>query len=339
MKKIKIGVLCPSEIAFRRFMPALLKIDSAEFIGIAHANEEEWFGSVSSAHNLNIIDKDKEKAFNFVSTYGGKVFNSFNEIIISKEVDAIYIPLPPALHFKWAKLALLSGKHVFVEKPSTTDFNNTRELVEIANENDLAICENYMFIFHNQIDAIEDLIKENAIGKVRLFRIAFGFPFRGEKDFRYSKELGGGALLDCGGYTLKLARRLLGDSISLVTHQLNYEENYKVDIGGSATLINKQKEVAQISFGMDNSYKCELEVWGSKGILLNERIFTAPDTLKSIIQIKNNSIVKEIKLDEDNSFQKSIEYFIKCIFDKKTKEESYKELLLQSTLIEQFKEE
>ena len=44
MKKVRIGIICPSEIAFRRFLPAIQKCDCAEYIGVAHADEKEWFG-------------------------------------------------------------------------------------------------------------------------------------------------------------------------------------------------------------------------------------------------------------------------------------------------------
>ena len=94
-------------------MPALQKIDTIEYYGIAIANEKEWFGKKSKYNDLNVLENEYKKAKNFQDLYGGKIFNSYNELIIDKEVDAIYIPLPPALHYKWAKLALENNKHVF----------------------------------------------------------------------------------------------------------------------------------------------------------------------------------------------------------------------------------
>ena len=139
MKKIKIAVLCPSEIAFRRFMPAIKKVESAEYVGIGVANEIEWFGSQSSKHDLSILQVENEKAKKFREVYGGKIFNSYLELLTSKEVDAIYIPLPPALQYKWVKETLKNNKHVFVEKPSTTCYKDTYELVELANKLNLAL--------------------------------------------------------------------------------------------------------------------------------------------------------------------------------------------------------
>jgi predicted dehydrogenase len=338
MEKIRIGVLCPSEIAIRRFMPAITKIDRATYVGVAHADEEEWFGSISPEHNLSILDGDKKKAINFESQYKGKVFDSFKSLITSDEVDAVYIPLPPALHFKWAKFALENGKHVLVEKPATDSLNNTKELIEIAKNKNLAITDNYMFIFHSQIEWIANFIREGTLGDIRLIRISFGFPFRGTSDFRYSKKLGGGALLDCGGYTIKLARFLLGDSAKLVAHQLNYVKGYDVDMFGSGTLVNDNGLVTQLSFGMDNSYKCDLEVWGSKGNLFTGRVFTAPVGFNPTIQISSENGVLTKTLPSDDSFGKSINFFIDCINDVEKRKNAYNELESQASFVEKFKE-
>lgn len=339
MRMIKIAVLCPSEIAFRRFMPALKKVENAEYLGIGVASEDEWFGSISSEHDLSILNIEYEKAEKFKELYGGKIFNSYSELLNSSEVDAVYIPLPPALHYKWVKEALKNNKHVFVEKPSTTSYKDTFELVELANEKQLALHENYMFNFHSQIDYVEQQIKENILGEVRLYRIAFGFPFRGATDFRYSKKMGGGSLLDCGGYTLKLATRLLGEDARLVTHQLNYKKDFEVDIYGSGTLVNSDGDVAQISFGMDNTYKCELEIWGEKGRLYTNRIFTAPEGYNPMVQLTIENETKEIVLDSDDTFKKSLLYFIECVKNEKIRKKTYSDLLKQSSIVDEFMED
>ena len=257
MSKVRIGIICPSEIAFRRFMPAIQKLDCAEYIGVAHASVKEWFGD--SEPDETLILSEKEKAENFRKEYGGKVFDSYESLLTSPEVDAIYLPLPPALHYRWAKEALTRGKHIFLEKPSTTSFDDTEDLINLAKEKRLAVHENYMFAFHKQIAEIQDIIKSSKLGEVRLYRIAFGFPQRAKNDFRYNKALGGGALLDCGGYAIKLATMLLGETAKKAYSKLNYTDGFDVDIYGSAALINDSGTTAQLSFGMDNSYKCELE--------------------------------------------------------------------------------
>ena len=337
MKKVRIGIICPSEIAFRRFMPAIGKCENAEYIGIAHANSKEWFGDNKPDETL--ILSETEKAENFKKEYGGKVFDSYSELLTSPDVDAIYLPLPPVLHYRWAKEALNHGKHIFLEKPSTTSYADTKDLINIAKGNNLAVHENYMFAFHRQIIEIKDIISSGRLGDVRLYRIAFGFPQRAKNDFRYNKSLGGGALLDCGGYTLKLATMLLGDTAKIAYSKLNYTTNFDVDIYGSAVMINSDGVTAQLSFGMDNSYKCELEVWGSKGTLRTGRILTAPDGFEPTAEITIANETETVKLSADDTFKKSIEHFCKCVDVEKTRKENYKAILKQAELVEKVKGE
>lgn len=305
MDKIRIGVLCPSEIAFRRFMPALKKFNSFTYIGLAAATEREFSG----ADNDAVRPFELEKAEKFRAKYGGKIFESYDALICSPEIDAIYVPLPPGLHYRWGRRVLEAGKHLLMEKPFTTNLAETENLLALAEKKGLAVHENYMFLYHSQLQRVKELISDGTLGEVRLLRMAFGFPKRGENDFRYKKALGGGALLDCGGYPVRLALELLGESAEVVQVQLTQPEGYEVDLFGSAVLKNDAGLCAQISFGMDNAYQCQLEVWGSKATLIAPRIFTAGPELGPIIVLKSSSEEKQLKLEADDSFEKSIKAF------------------------------
>ena len=336
MTKIRIGVICPSEIAFRRFIPALAKHPIFEYAGIAVASVEEWFGSEFDLIGADVLAAEREKAQKFADVYGGKIFNSYKDLLASSEVNAVYLPLPPALHYKWGKAALENGKHVFMEKPFTTSLADTKDLIALAKEKGLALHENYMFQYHSQLGFIKDAVASGQIGDLRLIRIAFGFPFRGASDFRYSKELGGGALLDCGGYTVKLASILLGKSAQVTSSQLNHKDGLEVDIYGSATMVNNSGATAQLSFGMDNSYKCELEIWGSKGTVYTNRILTAPDEFEPVIIIKAADGEKVHTLAADDTFSKSIQVFEECIRSKVARNENCKAILRQAEQVENF---
>lgn len=331
--KIRIGIICPSEIAFRRFMPAVNQCDNFEYVGVAVANAEEWGGILTN----EMRKSELKKAQNFADNYGGRIFDSYTQLIESEDVDAVYLPLPPALHFKWGKMVLESGKHLFLEKPSTTNLNDTKTLVEIAESKGLALHENYMFKYHDQIKYIKKMIKDGKVGNLRLLRIAFGFPKRAANDFRYNKELGGGALLDCGGYTVKLASMFLGESAEVVASHLNFTNEFDVDIYGSATMINDDGLTVQLAFGMDNSYKCDLEVWGSKGTIFANRIFTAPAGFQPVIEYKNgNEPIEKITLPADDTFKKSIKFLGKCIENTDARIENYKAIIHQENLVDKI---
>lgn len=327
-----IGIICPSEIAFRRFLPALKEAGCFEYAGVAIANKEEFVGATDE-----ILAKERAKAQTFVDNYGGKIYEGYRNLIESEDIDAVYLPLPPGLHYQWAKVALNAGKHILVEKPCTTALANTQDLLQEAESKSLAVHENYMFAFHDQLKAVNDIVDSGEIGDVRLYRISFGFPMRAQNDFRYNKVLGGGALLDCGGYTFKYASMLLGPTAKMKYAQSNNIEGFSVDMYGSAALVNDKGVTAQVAFGMDHNYKCELEVWGSKGTIYTNRILTAPAGFTPEVIIRKGNDEERRNLPADDAFKKSIFHFCHCIENTETREEHYLTLLRQANLVEDFK--
>lgn len=328
----RIGIICPSEIALRRFLPALKEARCFEYAGVAIANKEEFKGATEE-----ILAKEQAKAQTFVNNFGGKIYNGYKTLIESEDVDAVYLPLPPGLHYQWAKMALNAGKHILVEKPCTTALAKTEDLLKDAKDKQLAVHENYMFAFHDQLVAVNNIVTSGEIGEVRLYRISFGFPMRAQNDFRYNKTLGGGALLDCGGYTFKYASMLLGPTAKMRYAQSNNIEGFNVDMYGSAALVNDAGVTAQVAFGMDHNYKCELEVWGSKGTLFTNRILTAPAGFVPEVVIRKGNDEEMRALPADDAFKKSILHFNLCIEDSTVRKENYQTLLRQATLVDDFK--
>lgn len=316
---LRLGILGCSEIAFRRFMPAVANIDNVDVVVIA----EEY---------------DKSKLEAFCGTYGLESEDSFEALISRGDINAVYIPQPPALHYKWTKRALELGKHVLVEKPATVQYDLSQELVEIAKEKGLALHENYMFQYHSQIKKIKEMLQDGIIGEVRLIRANFGFPLRSQNDFRYNTKLGGGALLDAGGYTAKLATLMLGNTIKVDMAKLNYMPGYEVDMYGNATFSNNDGIVCQVGYGMDCAYQCCLEVWGSNGKLYTNRIFTAPPDYEPSVLIEKSDGTQTILLEKDSHFERSINEFYLETEDEKKRNSMYESILLQAKLVDDMRQ-
>lgn len=287
---LRLGILGTADIAYRRFLPALQKCGEITYAGVA--------------------SRTPEKGKKFQETYGGRVYESYSDLLADETIDAVYVPLPPALHYQWGKKVLESGKHLLMEKPFTANLRDTDELLKLAEEKGLTVHENYMFLYHSQLRKIKEMIADGSLGEIRLYRMSFGFPMRGKNDFRYKKDLGGGALLDCGGYPIRLALDLLGDTAIVVQSRLYQPVGFEVDLYGNAVLENQDGQVAQISFGMDNAYQCQLEVWGSKATLIAPRIFTAGDGIKPPMILRSSSDEQQMELEADDQFLHSIEMFL-----------------------------
>ena len=215
--------------------------------------------------------------------------------------------------------------------------NDSHDLISLARQKDLAVHENYMFEFHSQIKQVRNWIETKKYGEVRMMRAAFGFPLRQSNDFRYNKSLGGGALLDAGGYVIKLGSILLDNPV-ITTSETRSLPGFEVDILGSASLADENGMVYQAGWGMSNFYQCSLELWTEKCKISTNRIFTSPVDLKPTYTIEFQNEKQEIVLPSDDHFLNSIEHFADLILDKQLRENREHKILKQAELIEFIKQ-
>lgn len=321
-RKINIGVLGCANIAERFMIPAIISLNQ-------HFNL------------IGIASRNLEKAAQFAEKANAKPYNSYEELIDDPLVDAVYIPLPNALHAQWIEIALGLGLHVLVEKSMACSYEEVRELNKIAKARSLVLLENFQFRFHTQLAFIKKILHEGTIGELRCMRSSFGFPpFPNENNIRYQKELGGGALLDVGAYPIKLSQIFLGENIDVKEANLYFDENKGVDIWGGAYL--KQRDgvlFSEIAFGFDNFYQCNLELWGSKGKIYTNRIFTASPEHEPIIELETMAGKEMIKLPVDYHFKNMLMHFYDLIISKKGIKNEYLQNVNQARLIEELKKQ
>jgi len=294
MNNIKIGVMGCANIARRSVIPAIKSVEDFELTAIASRN--------------------LEKALQFTKQFGGKAEEGYDRLINNKELDAVYIPLPTGLHHEWIKKALLFGKHVIAEKSLAMNDTSVKELVDIAKKNKLVLMENFMYRYHSQHNKVFSLLENNEIGDLRLFKSAFGFPPLDKKNFRYNKELGGGAVYDAAAYLVNASLWFLGSNLEVTSSNLTVETETSVVINGSANLYSKTTGmVSQIAFGFDNFYQCNYEFWGSNGKIIVDRAFTAKPDYKPKIIVEKPGIRNEYTMPPDNHFINIFKEFAVCI--------------------------
>jgi len=317
---IKIGVIGGANIADRFVVPAILMLPQLFELSA-------------------IASRDKSKADALAKKFGAKAYYDYDSLLDNSSVQAVYIPLPNSLHYQWIKKALLAGKHVLVEKSMACTLEDVIELNELAQKNNLVLLENFQFRFHKQLDKIKTLLAEGAIGELRNIKSSFGFPpFTDKNNIRYKEELGGGALLDAGAYPLKLAQEILNEKLYVDSASLFYDSKIGVDIWGAAQIKSIDSPlVMQASFGFDNSYMCNLEIWGSKGVINAERIFTSPPGQEANINLITNKGKEVITILEDNHFANLLIYFSDLILNPITAKKEYVSNVIQANLIAQLR--
>jgi NDP-hexose-3-ketoreductase len=315
MTKLRLGVLGCANIAKRSVIPAILSIPEYELIAIA--------------------SRKIEKAKEFSEHFNCEGIVGYQNLLNREDVDVIYMPLPTGLHEEWVLKGLEAGKHILVEKSLAMNYDSAQRMVEFAQKKGLLIMENFMFLYHGQHEFVKNLISKGEIGELRCFRSSFGFPPLAEDNFRYDKELGGGALLDAAAYTVRASQLFLGKDISVEAASLN-NMNSKVDLFGGAFLKAKNGMFAEVAFGFDNFYQCNYEIWGSKGKIIVPRAFTLGAEFKPMIILEQQSDVFNYEVDSENHFINILQEFRKCISDRAFKMK-YEEILNQSRLLQEIR--
>lgn len=317
--KIKIGILGNADIARRMVIPALIETDLFELAGIA-----------SQSCSSQILINDYPKIPHFTNY----------DSLVESGLDAIYIPLPNSLHYKWIKESLENGIHVLAEKPMSCTLHQAREINHLARANKLVLLENFQFRFHSQLTFIKQKIDEGVIGEIRNVRAAFGVPpFSNKENIRYNKKLGGGALLDIGVYPLRVSQIFLGSKIYVDSAVLSKTDGYEVDIWGSAFLKQSDGRVtSQIAFGFDHFYQNSLELWGSLGQISADRIFTAGPGVQPRINIRANNISENLTLAQDNHFVNMLRHFFLLIQNLEGREIEYEQNVNQARLVDELRE-
>lgn len=291
---VRIGVLGCADIARRRMLPAMAALGDTEIAAVAA--------------------RDEEKAARTAFPYGCRVVADYAELISLPDVEAVYVPLPVALHAEWVAAALRAGKHVLAEKPLTTDPDRTRALFALARRSGLVLRENVMFVHHAQHAAVRRLVDEGALGELRSFRAVFSVPRRPEHDIRLVPELGGGALFDVGVYPVRAALHFLGAGPRVAGAVLTADRHgHGVDTAGSVLLRTPDGVGAQLDFGLDHAYRSAYELVGSEGRLSVEHAFTPPAGHRPVLRLTHGTGHREVVLEPDDQVANTLREFARAV--------------------------
>ncbi len=257
MEKIKWGIIGPGNIA-NNFADGLTNSYSGQLVSIASKSEDR---------RKNFGDKyDIHSDFRF---------ESYEDIINSEHIDAIYISTPHNLHAEWTIKAAGKGKHVLCEKPGAVNLNEGKKIIEAVKEAGVFYMEGFMYRCHPQIPKLLEIIKNKTIGEIESIETSFGYDTgKTIPDSRiFNKELTGGAILDVGLYPISFSRLISG----VATGEKFLEPNFinaegrigdtGVDEVAHANLEFKNGIKAKVSTAIRESMKNNAIIVGSEGTI------------------------------------------------------------------------
>lgn len=194
MKTIRFGIIGAGGIA-NKFCAAVRLTDHAEVCAVS--------------------SKSLDRARDFAVRNGiGHYYASYEEMLTSVELDAVYIATTHNFHMENLRLCLEHGKHVLCEKPMVLTAADAREVFATAAERGLFCMEAMWSNFLPQVQRAKEWIGSGRIGDIQSVSAVIGFNGGGSPESRlYSPALAGGALYDIGVYPTEIVSYLVGEPI------------------------------------------------------------------------------------------------------------------------------
>ncbi len=317
MDKIKFGVLGVSNHFLKRIILPLQKASHCEIYAVA--------------------SRSAEKAENFAREYGvQRYYDSYDELLNDRDLDAVYIPLPNHMHFEWIKNALKKGKHVLCEKPMTLTEDESRMCFSLAKENGLLLMEAFMYRFHPQWIHARDVVRTKQIGQIKHINTVFAYNNPNPSNIRNIKDYGGGALMDIGCYALSSASYILNKSPERLCASMKLHDEFKTDYL-TTVMLDYGDTVVNFYVSTLSEPSQRVQIIGSAGEIEIEIPFNAYVDTKSKIVISTSQGQREVFFDSCDQYGLMFDAFAQQLHNGNNKLICEEDTILNMHLIETVK--
>jgi predicted dehydrogenase len=196
-----------------------------------------------------------------------RALGSYEALLADPAIDVVYISLPNSLHAEWTVRAVEAGKHVLCEKPLALSVAEVDLIADAAARHGRTVTEAFMYRHHPQSDLVVRLVREGAIGDLRLIRGSFRFMHTRPEDARWLPEMGGGSLWDVGCYPVSCSRMVMGtEPVEVGGEQVLGPTG--VDIAFAGVMRFPGDVVAQLDSSFSAPFHTGMELVGSAGTLI-----------------------------------------------------------------------
>ena len=183
------------------------------YIGPGHIAASTARSILKGNHEITAVyGRTYSRAKAFAEKFGGRAYESFDELIASKSFDAVYIATPHTAHVEYAVRALEAKIPVLCEKPVGVSAADVELLIKTAKENDTYFAEAMWTWFSDTALGVKKWVHNGDVGKAE--RVEIHYAFHGlakSKDSRVRNPMtAGGALLDIGIYPITYCYNLFG---------------------------------------------------------------------------------------------------------------------------------
>lgn len=292
---LRFGILSTAKIAKDAVMPAIQDAENAVITAVA--------------------SRDVTKARALADRFGAPhAFGSYEEMLASDVVDAVYIPLPTSQHVEWSLKAANAGKHVLVEKPLALKASQLDALIEARDRNKVVVSEAFMVTYAPVWLKVRELLKDGAIGELKHVQGAFSYFNRDAGNMRNIPELGGGALPDIGVYPTIATRFATGQEPQRVQAVVRRDPDFGTDIYASVKADFGSFELSfYIATQMANR---QIMVFhGTEGFIELKSPFNADRYGAEEVELTNqkHNVSQIFRFPDSRQYRKQIEAFARAV--------------------------
>lgn len=299
-QKIRWGVLGWARIARNEVIPAIRRSSRGVLHGIA--------------------SRDAAKRADAAAQTGARTYASYDELLADPKIDAVYNPLPNALHKEWTIKAAAAGKHVLCEKPFTVNAAETREVIAAAGRHGVVVMEAFMYRYSSRIGKVREILRSGVLGEIKFVHSAFRFLLNRPGDVRIKPDLGGGSLYDVGAYPVNFVGMVVDEAtgsaagagpvpVAVSAHAVR---EHGVDVQFSGLLQYPGGLIAAVHSGFNAHFRAYSEITGVNGSLEIPRTFFA-DAGKLTLVLGEDR--REIETAEEERYVPEVDDLAGAILD------------------------
>jgi xylose dehydrogenase (NAD/NADP) len=231
-----------------------------------------------------------------------RAYGSYEALLEDPEIDAVYISLPNTMHVEWSIRAVEAGKHVLCEKPFSRHPEDVEQAFDTAERTGRLLSEAFMYRHNPQTKRLTELVRDGAIGELRLVRAAFSYSLYEAENIRLRTDVEGGSLMDVGCYCVSGTRLLAGEPESVLGRAYTGPTGTDWFFAGSMQFPGDV--FANFDCGTALPDRDELEAIGTEGSLFLDDPWHCRVPL---IELRRDDEVERIELDPVDSYRLELE--------------------------------
>jgi len=231
-----------------------------------------------------------------------RAYGSYEALLDDPEIDAVYISLPNTMHREWSIRSVEAGKHVICEKPFSKRPDDVEAAFVAADRAGRLLTEAFMYRHNPQTARLVELVREGAIGELRLIRSAFSYGLYDADNIRLRTDVDGGSLMDVGCYCVSGSRLLAGEPESAFGRA--FVGPTGTDWVFTGSLRFPGDVLALFDCGTALTNRDELEAVGSEGSLFLDDPWHAQ---RPLIELRRDGETELIELAPVDSYRLELE--------------------------------